>query len=215
MLPKINTNLIFIVVILGLFLIREGCHCTEMHRLEKKCAQQAGGRTDVIEMLPGGRIDTTFQTITDTVYSHPQTDTVILHRVDSFIQYETLPFDTIAALQQLYTEKRLHDSVPTQYGAVIITDTLFANSIQGRSVVTNFTVPVITKTEIQRIMQKKTAQVYAGIDVQGTGTDLLNGIGPSLLLKTKGDNIYRIGAVWNRQGFLQYGAGMAWKIKFK
>ncbi len=136
-------------------------------------------------------------------------------RVDSFVQYEMLAVDTAAILKDYYARIFYDDPVTTKYGVIHIKDTVSKNRIASRKVETDFTIPVVTKTETVTLHEPKRNQVYIGLNAQGTKESLLTAVGPSIMLKTKGDKVFEVGALLSKNNLLTYQAGIKFKIKFK
>ena len=92
---------------------------------------------------------------TDTLYLK---DTVIVGRPFT-------PEDTIAIVDAFFTKKIYIDSLETEYGNVIVNDTLWQNRIHARSWRYDFKIPEVTKT-ITVEYQPKPFQLYAGTGVR-------------------------------------------------
>lgn len=128
--------------------------------------------------------------------------------------HDSLYYDWLLRVKDDYFAKVAFErTIPTRYGNIIQRDTTEQNRLITGTAILDFTIP--EKTVTKTLLQKKTAQVYWGVEAQGQRANFLSAFGPSLLLKTKRDNIYRVGALYNTDGFLQYQAGMYWKIKLK
>lgn len=134
---------------------------------------------------------------TDTFYQH-STDTftktelmpyaVIRYRVDSFTAFEKVPVDTAAILQDFFSKAYYSQPYVTQYGKIIINDTVTQNRIAGRSVITDFTIPVITKTITNTIQAKKKVKGFLVASLTGSFEKPLQQIGGGFMLQFKNDN---------------------------
>jgi hypothetical protein len=132
--------------------------------------------------------------------------------VDSFPTFEEEPFfvDTAAILKDYYSKVFYSDTTKTRYGNVIIKDTVTENRISARQVITDFNIPVITKT----VTQPKRTQVYIGMNVQGMPTSPITAFGPSIMLKTKQDKVIELGAL-TAGHYWMYQASLKFKLSFK
>lgn len=154
-----------------------------------------------VEPVQGSAIH--FDTVTIAVHDTVRKTKLQPGRIDSFVSFDR---DTIERVEY-------RDTTHTQFGAVIIHDTVEANRVTGRSVITDFQFPVITQT-IKTPAQPKAA-VFLGLNFQGNATDYVQAFGPSLMLKTKQDRVIELGALYNKSGQVIYQAGLKWKIKLK
>lgn len=105
------------------------------------------------------------------------------------------------------------DTTATKYGNVIIQDTIAFNRIQARRVLTDFTLPEITRVVTKE--QPKHNELYAGFLLQGSRQSLLTGMGPSLILKTKKDKVFDIAALYSINNSLMLQAGVHYKLSFR
>lgn len=196
-----NISLILFVLCLVLYTCN-GC-------LKGKLAKMEQPKGEVIKR------DTTVKTVyvktTDSFYREVPKPYRI---VDSFIAFEVQSVDTLTILRDHFASVFYIDSIETKYGKVKISDTLSKNRLIGRGVVTDFTIPHTTTT-ITNTVQQKTTQLYAGLNLQGSKENILSGIGGSLMLKTKQDRIYEVGALIGPDGRLIYQAGIKFKISLK
>lgn len=202
----------FSCAVILFLLLREGCHWHETTQLEKalgKC-KEAKPEWNPIEVtrIDSVRVTDTFNKVVLKPYA------VVKHQVDSFIAFDRLPVDTAAILKDYYSKVYYKDSSLTKWGAILIMDTITKNRIAGRSVITDFTIPVVTNTITKSIEQKKRNQVYIGLNLQGKADDYLFAAGPSLMFKTKSDKAFEIGALFNKGGYMTYQAGLKWNISF-
>lgn len=107
--------------------------------------------------------------------------------------------DTMAILQDYLSAYQNIDTVQVDAGNIIITDTIAANVITGRSVVTDINQPYIIRRE--KIPVER-AILYAGVvgqtNIQGFG--VAGGI--SLDLKTKRKAIYQLSGLLGTKGII-------------
>ena len=121
------------------------------------------------------------------------------------------PVDTAAILQDYYSKVVYRDTAGTEYGDIMVEDTISQNRIQARKWSTNFTIPVVTKTVT---LVEKRNQLYAGFGLLGNDHDLISGARVSLTLKNKRDQQYEvsgllIGGQWH------VGLDTKFKISFR
>lgn len=120
--------------------------------------------------------------------------------------------DTIAILRDYYVIRYYEDSTETQYGKVWVKDSVTQNRISRRQWKTSFSLPVVTNTV--QVPAPARWQVYAGISLSGNKESLLNGFGPQIMLKTKRDQLYGVGAQLTTTGRVFYNGSMYFKINF-
>lgn len=171
---------------------------------------------------------------------------VIKHDIDTFevvktkvvtkkgadIYYETIVekevvipaiVDTAALLKDFFAKNVYKDTLrlPDSLGMVAVTDTITQNKILGRTFNASVKQREIKETLIVKELPK--TQVYYGFNGGFNKADVVSNIGAGVIVKTKKDKIYQLGAgVANRtvdgtNGSLSpyVGAGVYWKIKFK
>jgi len=131
--------------------------------------------------------------------------------------------DTAALLKDYYSKVLYKDVLvlPDSLGTVAVTDTISQNKILGRTFDAKVKERTIKETMIVKELPKM--QVYYGFNGGFNKADVVSHVGAGVILKTKKDKIYQLGAgVANRStdgtnGTLSpyVGAGVYWKIKFK
>jgi hypothetical protein len=131
--------------------------------------------------------------------------------------------DTQALLKDYYSKVLYKDVLvlPDSLGTVAVTDTISQNKIMGRTFDAKVKERTIKETLIVKELPK--TQVYYGFNGGFNKADVVSNIGAGVIVKTKKDKIYQLGAgVANRvtdgtNGTLSpyVGAGVYWKIKFK
>lgn len=100
-------------------------------------------------------------------------------------------------------------------GYISITDTVNQNSIKGRSVRTNYKIPIITVTKTITHYEKPKAQLYFGGGIDLNSTLAPSGINAGLMFKTKKDQLLGVQVGTNGNGGINYGFSSYWKIKLK
>ena len=131
--------------------------------------------------------------------------------------------DTAALLKDYYSKVLYKDVLvlPDSLGTVAVTDTISQNKNIGRTFDAKVKERTIKETMIVKELPKM--QVYYGFNGGFNKADVVSHVGAGVILKTKKDKIYQLGAgVANRttdgtNGTLSpyVGAGVYWKIKFK
>jgi len=160
--------------------------------------------------------DTVRDTHIDTVYKSGEViskkkdipHTLIKHDTTYSVAHET---DTIYKdLYDKYYARWIYTDTETcKYGKFYIIDTVSQNSIIGRRILANWNVPTAVTT-IQTT--PATTQVYIGGSIGSTGTSI--GVGPDLLLRTKKDAIYGLGAEYIINTGMYYRVSMYYKLQF-
>lgn len=131
--------------------------------------------------------------------------------VDSFYK----DVDTAAILQDFYATRIYRDTVAIDsIGYAYITDTVSKNHIVSRLFSADYNLPVITKETTITIPPKPKTQLYVGVEGIGNKSNPISYFGPSLVLKTKKDQMYTLGAGYGVDG-ASIKAGVLWKLKLK
>jgi hypothetical protein len=138
--------------------------------------------------------DTVYVPSVDTVRSIPTLVKTIETRIDSFIQYEVVenPIthekynQLVDAANELYRDhtntKIYSDTQNLKYGQLVINDTVTRNELIGRSIITDFKIPVVTNN----IKDKPKGELYFGFGGGYNYRDSVVSFTPaSLLWKTK------------------------------
>ncbi len=141
--------------------------------------------------------------------------------VDTFLLKE--PVDSAAILKDYLAKVVYKDTLtlPDSLGFVSITDTIHKNRIEGRTFNAKVKEKLIKETLI--VKEPAKAQLYYGFNGGFNKEDVVSNIGAGVILKTKRDKLYQLGAgISNRvvdgnTGKLSpyIGAGLYWKIKVK
>lgn len=184
--PKIPIAWYIIIVLTGYIIFLKSC--------EKKCPEAP--KTFVIKR------DTTVVTVTETVHDKPKP--FIIQKPVYYPEH----IDTAKIINDYLSRVAYRDTAKNKYGYVLIIDTLTENKIATRQVDFHLDLPLVTVTE----MVKPRNQVYGGLELGGAKTYV--SFGPMLLLKTKTDKLYWLGASYTSQNDFYFHAGSAWKIHF-
>lgn len=163
-----------------------------------------------------GKADTVYLTTTDTIQGKPLPVAIIKKQAATYLPdtghqpSHICPADYYeygCSWQSIYS-----DTTKTAYGNIVIEDTISNNLIQHRKVITNLSIPQITRVDtVHKNIYPKTAQVYLGIDAIGASRQQLFGVGPSISFKTKKEKIITATAFFTRNGWV-YQAGYKWKL---
>lgn len=123
------------------------------------------------------------------------------------VQYVILRNDFLA--KNVYDRKFKVDS----FGYVELQDSVFENKLLKSTFIDSLKFPKITITNIitNTTLEGPSTQLYFGLGILGNKTDILSGISGNLLLKTKKDKIYSLGAIYNSNQ-LYYQFSTYWKI---
>lgn len=161
------------------------------------------------------------QKVVDTIY---KTDTVIRYKKGKDIYVKVYPpiipitkvdTNTVNVLNSYYSRRIYNDTLKLKdnMGYITISDTLCENEIQGREWKPFVKQITITKKVTLKELPKN--QVYIGAVAGFDRVNIVNFVGPSLLLKTKKDNIYSLGIGIGTNRTISLQGGIYWKIKFK
>lgn len=194
--------------------------------------QQCGGSKDkkpgAIVKVDGKKymsvkheIDTVYERITQTVVKKGKDiyHETIIH--DTTIKY--INIDTAALLRDYFAKNIYRDTIlfNDSFGSITIVDTISQNKILTRTWNAKLNKITIKETTIVKELPKN--QLYVGVNAGFNKQDFISYLGTGVILKTKKDKLYHIGAgVSNRavdgvSGSLRpyVSTGMYWKIKLK
>jgi len=125
------------------------------------------------------------------------------------------PIDTQTILKEYYSKNIYKDTLkfPNNLGYVDITDTISKNSILFRK----WNINLVERTIEDKLIVKEPTrnQIYYGMVLGFDKVNVVNFAGPSMILKTKKDNIYSLGIGYNNSKTVSIQGGIHWKIKFK
>jgi hypothetical protein len=208
MITKQNFFIIIILVLFGIIVVQQ---CTSDNGTDKPTVTVDGKKYELLKH----KIDTV-------VVEHTQ----IKYKKGKDIPYEVIvekekkvevpvyiKGDTIKMVQD-YLKKNLYKdklTLDNDLGTIEITDTISQNKIIGRKWNAQIKERTITDTKIVKELPKN--QVYIGVGgVVGNSVAIA---GPTLLLKTKKDNIYGMNVYVDNNLNKYIGVNLAWKIKLK
>jgi hypothetical protein len=139
------------------------------------------------------------------------------------IEYDTIyeKIDTLQLLKDFYAKNIYNDTLKLEdsLGYIALTDTITRNKILTRTWNSKVKEKVINTVTVVKDPPK--TQLYLGLNTTFDAVDLINGVGGSLLIKSKKDNIIQLGVgISNKnnsstQVTPYYGAGFYWRIKRK
>jgi len=164
----------------------------------------------------------TYQNITqvvDTIYV-PSKKTV--YKPGKTIYKETPVFvsmprevDTTAILKDYYCKEVYKDTLKLNdgLGYVSVIDTVSQNEIIGR--VWNSQVNKIIIKDTKIVKKAPTNQLYIGAVGGFDKVNIVNFVGPTLVLKTKKDKLYSLGIGYGTNKQISIQGGLYWKIKLR
>lgn len=156
-------------------------------------------------------IDTVYKPVTQVVYRPGE---VIF--VDKPVYVEVPSnVDTGAILQDYYTKFPYKDTLKLTEGLgfIAINDTIFKNKILNRTFDSH--VNKITIKETLYLEQPPKVMAFIGGVAGFDRVNIVNFVGPSLLIKDKKDKIYSIGVGYSNAKTISIQGGIYWKIKLK
>lgn len=107
----------------------------------------------------------------------------------------------------------LKDSAGHRVGVVNINDVISENTIKSRVPSYKLTLPVVTNTVTITKPYEPKRQVYAGFELSGSKTQLLNNISAGLIYKDRQDRIFRVKLGTDLKLQPVIGVGTYWKIR--
>lgn len=121
--------------------------------------------------------------------------------------------DSLAVVKEYYSKIVYKDTLNLDEdgGTIAITDTVSQNKIIGRLWKASIKQKTIHDVTIVKELPK--TQVYIGGTAGFDEDNIVNFVGPSLLLKTKQDHIYSLGVGYGTDKNVSIQAGIYWKIK--
>ena len=184
--------------------------------LMRTCNQNTD-KTDTIK-INGKKYDVIQHDI-DTQYL--QHDTIIYKKGKNIIKDTTIfvevpsIVDTNKILEDFYAKNVYKDTITLNdsLGTISLIDTISENKIQDRKY--NIKVREKIVKEFLVVKEPSKGQLYIGGTVNVDKINLLNYVGPSLLYKTKKDNLYSFGIGYSIDKSVSIQGGTYWKIKLK
>ena len=121
--------------------------------------------------------------------------------------------DTSAVIKEYYSKIVYKDTLNLNEdgGTVTVTDTVSQNKIIGRLWKASIKQKVIHDVAIVKDLPK--TQIYIGGLAGFDKVNVVNFVGPSILLKTKQDRIYSLGVGYSNSRTVSIQGGIYWKIK--
>jgi hypothetical protein len=156
-------------------------------------------------------IDTVYKPVKQVVYRPGE---VIFVDKPVYVKVPT-NVDTAAILRDYYTKYPYKDTLKLTEGLGFITinDTIFKNKILNRTFVSH--VNKITIKETLYLEQPPKVMVFIGGVAGFDKVNIVNFVGPSLLIKDKKDKVYSIGVGYSNAKTVSIQGGIYWKIKLK
>lgn len=209
---KAAERLLYIIVIVSIFI---------MLLLQRACNKCPGSVTVVKHDTQWLKHDTTITTAPQPVAENgkkiEKTKKVtwpnILVITDTFVQEvpKVLTNAEMEAIKKKYFSSFSYsDTNKYEFGYSVLREEVTQNRITYRQWENHSNLPIVTNT---KTVNK--GVLYIGFNLYGNKTDLLNGVGPELLWKTKNNQIYKAGIVYNSGGIVSYEVGMMWPIRLK
>jgi len=121
--------------------------------------------------------------------------------------------DTSAVIKEYYSKIVYRDTLNLNEdgGTITVTDTVSQNKIIGRLWKASIKQKVIHDVTIVKDLPK--TQIYIGGTAGFDKVNVVNFVGPSILLKTKRDQIYSLGVGYGLNNAISIQGGIYWKIK--
>jgi len=186
--------------------------------LMRACSSDGGGNKGKEIKIDGKKytiikhtIDTIIKPVTQTVYKKGETIFVDVP------VYVNIPanVDTASILKDYYTKYPYKDTLILDdgLGYIAVNDTIFKNRILNRKFKSFINQTTITETIYLEPAPK--IQMYIGGVAGFDKVNIVNFVGPSLLLKDKKDKVYSLGVGYSNAKSLSIQGGIYWKIKLK
>jgi hypothetical protein len=205
-LKKLDLKTILILVLIIVILLMRAC--TSTVKPKKGGTIKVNGKKYVVVKHD---IDTVYKPVKQVVYRPGE---VIFVDKPVYVKVPT-NVDTVAILRDYYTKYPYKDTVKLTEGLGFITinDTIFKNKILNRTFVSH--VNKITIKETLYLEQPPKVMVFIGGVAGFDKVNIVNFVGPSLLIKDKKDKVYSIGIGYSNAKTVSIQGGIYWKIKLK
>lgn len=129
--------------------------------------------------------------------------------------YVNIPshIDSASVVKEYYAENIYKDSLTlnNNLGQIYITDTISQNKIKNRKFEAKLKQVIIQDNTIVKELPK--TQIYIGGQAGFDKKNLVNFVGPSLILKTKSDKLLTLTVGYGMEKNVVIMGGMLWKIK--
>ena len=136
----------------------------------------------------------------------------IYHDTTIFVQVP-MNVDTIEIIKNYFAKNVYKDTLylPDSLGYIIMLDTISKNTIEARMFTANVKQRTIKETTIVKELPK--TKIFWGVGMGFDKTNYINHVGANLLINTKCDKLYNIGAGIdiNKTPFIN--ASIYWKLK--
>jgi hypothetical protein len=171
------TAIVIILVLIGVIVLQRSCG--------SKCPT-----------IPPAKTDTVYLHVRDTILQdHPIPYAVIKEGKPYPVSVKDTEFitvmqnvDTAAILRDYFVTRFYIDTSKTKYGTLFIRDSVTQNRIKFRQIIADWNIPEVHTVQPAPLRN----QVFVGLDIGSNGKTL--GFGPSLLLRTKTEAMYGLGA---------------------
>lgn len=205
-LKKLDLKTILILALIIVILLMRACSSTEDPK--KGETIKVNGKKYIVVKHD---IDTIYKPVTQVVYRPGE---VIFVDNPVYVQVPT-NVDTAAILQDYYTKYPYKDTLKLTEGLgfIAINDTIFKNRILNRTFDSH--VNKITIKETLYLEQPPKVMAFIGGVAGFDKVNLVNFVGPSLLIKDKKDKMYLIGIGYSNAKTVSIQGGIYWKIKLK
>jgi len=203
-LKNFDLKFILIIVLIGVIFFMRMCGNGKQD--PPNVINVDGKKYQVIKRI----VDTQYVKTTQTIYKQGEkiyVDKPIYIEVPSKVDTALILKDYFAK----YTYKdtlKLKDSL----GYVFLTDTITKNKILNRTFKADINKIIIKDSVIVRPFEN---QFFVGGVAGLDKVNLVNFVGPSLMLKTKQDKVFTIGIGYNNSKTVTFQLGTYWIIKFK
>jgi hypothetical protein len=156
-------------------------------------------------------IDTIIKPVTQTVYKEGRT---IFVDVPVYVNVPA-NVDTAYILKDYYTKYPYKDTLRLDdgLGYIAVNDTIFKNRVLNRKFNSFINQKTILETIYVQPVPK--VQMFIGGVAGFDKVNIVNFVGPSLLLKDKKDKVYSLGVGYSNAKTLSIQGGIYWKIKLK
>ena len=156
-------------------------------------------------------IDTIIKPVTQTVFKPGETiyiDRPVIVKVPADV-------DTAAILKDYYTKYPYKDTLRLDEGLgyVAVSDTIFKNRILNRKFDSH--VNKVTVRETLYVEPAPKIQMFIGGVAGFDKVNIVNFVGPSIMLKDKKDKVYSLGIGYTNPKTVSIQGGIYWKIKLK
>ena len=158
-------------------------------------------------------IDTVIVPVQQTVYK--KGETIYREKIVEIEKPIKIDIDTTKILEEFYSKFVYKDTLKLKdsLGYISVIDTITQNKILGRLFDAHINKTTIKETLIVKDLPNN--QVYIGGVAGFDKTNIVNFLGPNLVLKTKKDKMFSLGVGYGLNNNLSVQAGMYWKLSFK